>query len=120
MKTTVPSAVVVALTDDEHHDVDSEGDEVGMLSPERGRVRKKHKRSTVAVDEIDMLFDDAIGWKVVWSALESVPAPGPDFVKSMSKIADSTLKQGWGQAGTLCQGGALQCISIRALIVVLL
>ena len=96
-KTTAPSAVAVALTDDEHHDVDSEGDEAGMLSPERGRVLKKRKRSTAAVDETDALFDDAIGRKVVRSALESVPAPEPDFVKSVSKIADSTLKQGRGQ-----------------------
>ena len=82
----------MALIDDEHHDVDSEEDGAGMLSPERGRVRKKRKRSTAVVDEIDALFDDAIGRKVVRSALESVP--GPDLVKSVSKIADSTLKQG--------------------------
>ena len=96
-KTTTLSAVAVALTDDEHHGVDSEGDEAGMLSPERGRVRKKRKQSTTAVGKIDTLFDDAIGRKVVWSALESVPVPGPDFVKSVLRIADSMLKQGWGQ-----------------------
>ena len=77
--------------------MDSEGDGVGMLSPERERVRKKRKQSTTAVDKIDTLFDDAIGRKVVWSALESVPVPGPDFVKSVLRIADSMLKQGWGQ-----------------------
>ena len=84
----------MALTDDEHHDVDFEGDDAGILSPERGRLRKKRKRSTAVVDEIDALFDDAIGRRVVRGALESVPAPGPDLVTSVSKIADSTLKQG--------------------------
>jgi hypothetical protein len=49
------------------------------------------------VDEIDALFDDAIGRKVVRSALESVPAPAPALVKSSTKKADLTLKQGRGR-----------------------
>ena len=53
---------------------------------ERGRRRKKRKRSAAAVDEIDALFDDAIGRKVVRSALGS--APEPAVVKSVKKEAD--------------------------------
>ena len=41
--------------DDEYHDV----------GPEWGRRCKKYKQSAAAVDEIDALFYDAIGWKVM-------------------------------------------------------
>ena len=90
---------MVAPTDDnEHHDAVPEGDDAGTSSPaERGRGRKKRKRSAAAVDEIDALFDDVIGRKVVRSALESVPALAPALVESVTKKADSTLKQGRGR-----------------------
>jgi hypothetical protein len=99
LKVTAPSVVVVAPTDDnDHHDADPEGDDAATSSPaERGRGRKKRKRSAAAVDEIDALFDDAIGRKVVRSALESVPAPAPAFVKSVTKKVDLTSKQGRGR-----------------------
>jgi hypothetical protein len=90
---------VAPINDNEHHDVDPEVDDVGTSSPaERGRGRKKRKRSAAAVDEIDALFDDAIGRKVVRSALESVPAPVPAVVKSVTEKADLALKQGRGQS----------------------
>ncbi|KAI0274347.1 armadillo-type protein [Russula aff. rugulosa BPL654] len=87
LQATTPSVVAVAPTNDnEHHNVDLEE---GDTSPaERRRRRKKRKRSAAAVDEIDALFDDAIGRKVVRSALGSVPAPEPSVVKSVKKEAD--------------------------------
>jgi len=99
LKATSPSVVAVAPTNDnEHHDADPEGDGAGTSSPvERRRGHKKRKRSAAAVDEIDALFDDAIGRKVVRSALESVPAPAPALMKSVTKKADLTLKQGQGR-----------------------
>jgi hypothetical protein len=89
---------VAPTNDNEHHDADPEGGDAGTSSPaKRVRGRKKRKRSAAAVDEIDALFDDAIGRKVVRNALESVPAPAPALVKSVTKKADLTLKQGQGQ-----------------------
>lgn len=63
----------------------------------RERGRKKRKRSAAAMDEIDALFDGAIGRKVVRSALESVPAPAPALMKPVLEKADLTLKQGRGR-----------------------
>jgi hypothetical protein len=83
LNATAPSAVVVVPTNnDEDHDEDPEGDEVRTSSPEKEHGRKKRKRSAAA---IDALFDDAIGRKVVRSALEPASAPTP--VKSGTKIA---------------------------------
>jgi len=48
----------------------------GSESAPPGRARKKRRRSAAA-DEIDALFDDAIGRKVVRSALEPAYAPAP-------------------------------------------
>ncbi len=59
--------------------------------------RRKRKRSAAAVNEIDELFDDAIGRKIVRSALDLTPAPAPALVKSETKKANLTLKQGQGQ-----------------------
>jgi hypothetical protein len=100
LKATVPSVVTVTPTNDnEHHDAGPEEDDTGTSSPaKRERGRKKRKRSAAAVDEIDALFDDAIGRKVVRSALESVPAPAPALVKPVTEKADLTLKQGRGQS----------------------
>ena len=71
-----------------------EGDEVGASSPERERRRKKRKRSANATDEIDALFNDVIGRKVVRSALEPAPVTAP--VKAETKKADLALKQEQG------------------------
>jgi hypothetical protein len=84
LKATAPSSVTV------HHNEDPKGDEAGTSSPERGRGRKKRKRSAAAANEIDTLFDEAIGRKVVRSALEPATAPA----KSGTMKASSTLKQG--------------------------
>jgi nucleolar protein 9 len=89
-KATAPSAVA------DHHDEDPEGDGAGTSSPERGRGRKKRKRSAAEADEIEALFDDAIGRKVVRSALEPVPAPA---VKSETLRANLRSKQGRGEQG---------------------
>ena len=87
LKATALPVAAVGPSNDEQHNMDP--------PVERGRGRKKRKRSAAAVDEIDALFDDAIGRKVVRSALESVPAPAaPAVVKSE---ADLTLKQGRGR-----------------------
>ncbi len=64
------------------------------LSPEKRRGRRKRKRSAAAVNEIDELFDDAIGRKIVRSALDLTPAPAPALVRSETKKANLTLKQG--------------------------
>jgi hypothetical protein len=98
LKATAQSLVAVVPTNDnEHHDVDPAVDDVGTSSPaERGRGRKKRKRSAATVDEIDALFDDAIGRKVVRSAVPA-PAPTPALVKSVTKKDDLTLKQGRGR-----------------------
>ena len=69
-----------------------EADAARASSPEKERRRKKRKRSAAAADEIDALFDDAIGRKVVRSALEPAPAPTP--VKSGTKKASLAVKQG--------------------------
>jgi hypothetical protein len=84
LKATAPSSVTV------HHNEDPKGDEAGTSSPERGRGRKKRKRSAAAADEIDTLFDEAIGRKVVRSALE----PATALAKSGTMKASLTLKQG--------------------------
>ena len=80
---TSPSAVAIA-TDDKRDDSDGEA---GRSFPAPAKERKKRKLSTAA-DEIDTLFDDAIGQKVVRSALELPIAPASAPPKS---------KQGRGQ-----------------------
>ena len=96
--TARPVVAVAPTNDNEHHNVDPEGDDAKMSPPaEREHGRKKRKRSAAAVDEIDALFDDAIGRKVVRSALESVPAPAPAVAESLTKKADLALKQGRGR-----------------------
>jgi len=97
VKATASSVVAVGPTNyNEHHDVEPGGADAGTLSSaEKERGRKKRKRSAAAVDEMDVLFDDAFGRKVVRSALE-LPGPGPAPVKSLTKKADLTSKQGRG------------------------
>ena len=85
---------MVVPDNNEHLKEEPEGGEVGTSSPEKERRRKKRKRSAAATDEIDALFDDAIGRKVVRSALE--PAPASASVKAETKKADLALKQEQG------------------------
>ena len=95
LKATAPTAVVVAPENNNGHlKEEPEGGEVGTSSPEKERRRKKRKRSAAATDEIDALFDDAIGRKVVRSALESALVTAP--VKAETKKADVALKQEQG------------------------
>jgi hypothetical protein len=95
LKATAPSAVAVAPDNNNKHlKEEPEGGEVGTSSPERERRRKKRKRSAAATDEIDALFDDAIGRKVVRSALEPAPVTAP--VKAETKKANLALKQEQG------------------------
>jgi hypothetical protein len=70
-----------------------EGD-AGTSPSEKRSGRKKRKRSGAAADEIDALFDDAIGRKVVRSALEPAAAP----VKAEETNVDLALKPGRGQS----------------------
>jgi hypothetical protein len=98
LKATAQSVTAVTSANDDQHHVDPEGGNTSSPA-ETGYKRKKRKRSAAAVDEIDALFDDAIGRKVVLrSGLESDPAPAPAVVKSMTKNAELVLKQGrgWG------------------------
>jgi len=53
-------------------------------NPSPSRQRKKRKRNAAA-DEIDALFDDAIGRKVVRGALDLAPTPTPVLPKSKTK-----------------------------------
>ena len=55
------------------------------------------KRSGAAANEIEALFDDAIGRKVVRSALEPAPAPAP--VKAEETNVELALELGRGQQG---------------------
>jgi hypothetical protein len=97
LKATAQSVVAVAPANDDGDDnVDPEGGDTAFPA-ERERGRKRRKRSAAAADEIDALFDDVIGRKVVRSALESVPAPAPAVVKSVTKKADLTLQRGRGR-----------------------
>lgn len=79
---------MVVRTNSEHEKI--EEDVVGESSPPRGH--KKRKRSAAA-DEIDALFENVIGRKVVRSALEL--AATPPLSKSKTKE-----QEGGGQAGT--------------------
>jgi len=95
LKVAPSSSITVTPTtnDNGHRDMDPEGDDAGMSSPaEKRHGHKKRKRGAAAADEIDALFNDAIGRKVVRSALE--PTPTPALVKSEAQRADLTSKQG--------------------------
>ena len=94
--TAQPSDAVVPTNDNEHNDVNPAVDDVTSSPAERGRGRKKRKRSAATVDEIDALFDDAIGRKVVRSAVP-VPAPTPALVNSVKKKDGLILKQRRGR-----------------------
>jgi hypothetical protein len=74
---------------------DPEEGEAGTSPPEKRRRHKKRKRSAAAADEIDALFDDAIGRKVVRSALEPAAAPAP--VRAEETNVDLALNPGRGK-----------------------
>jgi len=57
------------------------------------RQRKKRKRNAAA-DEIDALFDDAIGRKVVRGALDLAPTPAPVLPKSKTKGKEKAGEKG--------------------------
>jgi len=90
---TDPPAIATATNDECDG---SDGEQAGRSFPAPARERKKRKRSTAA-DEIDTLFDDTIGRKVVRSALELPVAPASVPPKS---------KQGRGQGGERVDGHA--------------
>ena len=92
------TAVTVAPDNDNRRfKEDPEGVEVETSPPEKRRGRKKRKRSGAAGDEIDALFDDVIGRKVVRSALEPAAALAP--VKAEGTNVDLALKPGRGHQG---------------------
>ena len=98
IKNTSLEATAVTVTsnnDNKRIKEDLEGGEAETSSLEKRCGRKKRKRSGAAGDEIDTLFDDVIGRKVVRSALESAPAP----VKVEKTNVDLALKPGRGQQG---------------------
>jgi nucleolar protein 9 len=100
IKNTRLKATAVAVTPDndnnKHLKEDTEGGEAGTSLPEKRRGRKKRKRSAAAADGIDALFDDAIGRKVVRSALEPAAAPAP--VKAEETNVGMAFKPGRGQS----------------------
>ncbi|KAI9511254.1 armadillo-type protein [Russula earlei] len=67
---TVPSAVVAPIVEED----EPEGEKAGESSS--GKKRKKRRRNA-ASDEIDALFEDMMGRKVVRSALKAGPVPVP-------------------------------------------
>jgi hypothetical protein len=73
--------------------LDNDNDKHLKEYPEEGEAGtsfpEKRKRSAAAGDEIDALFDDAIGREVVRSALEPASAPAP--VKSEETNVDFKL-----------------------------
>ena len=60
----------------------------------RSDVGARHGSEGAAAHEIDALFDDAIGRKIVRSALEPAPASAPVKVDSEKTDVDLTLKLG--------------------------
>ena len=106
LKAAAPSAVAADPDNNKHHDEVLEVDETS--SPEKERRRKKRKRRAAAMDEIDALFDDTIGRKVVRSALESAQVPAP--VKAQTKKADLVLKQERGDQGVDDKQAGLEAV----------
>jgi len=89
LKSTAPSAGTIPTN--EHDDREEEEEAPGKPVPVK--VRKKRKRSAAA-DEIDALFDDVIGRKIVGGhgALDVDPAPVPAFLKSKTKAQEGERK----------------------------
>ena len=97
LKSTAQSAVRVPTNE---HD-DREEETQGKSSP--AKERKNRKRSAAA-DEIDVLFDDVIGWKIVRGELAVDPAPAPAFVKSKMKAKEGERQSEEGSGYTLTSG----------------
>jgi len=87
LNTSAPPVVAVPTNKE---DDNREEEEAGKCSP--ARERKKRKRS-VATDEIEALFNDVIGRKVVRGALDPAPVPVRASPKSTTKA-----KEGEGQS----------------------
>jgi hypothetical protein len=68
-------ATATASLTEKDYDDDQEGKEgESSSSPVKERKKRKRKRGDAA-DEIDALFDDVIGRKIVRGALDPVPEP---------------------------------------------
>jgi hypothetical protein len=106
LKATAPSAIVVDPDNKEDHDEVPEGDETS--SPEKERRRKKRKRRAAAMDEIDALFDDTIGRKVMRSTLEPAQASAP--VKAQTNKADLASKQERGDQSVADKQAGLEAV----------
>jgi len=85
LKSTAPSEGTVPTN--QHDDRDEEAP--GKSSP--AKERKTRKRSAAA-DEIDPLFDDVIGRKIVRSEMDVDPAPAPAFPKSKMKAKEGEMR----------------------------
>jgi len=99
LKYTVPSAGTVPT--DEHDGREEETP--GKSSP--AKERRKRKRSAAA-DEIDALFDDVIGRKIVRGEMDVDPAPAPAFPKSKMKAKEGEW-QGEERVGVHADLGAV-------------
>ena len=95
-KNTRVKATAVAVNPDnnEHLREDHEESEARTSPSEKRRGRKKRKRSGAAGDEIDALFDDAIGRMFMRNVLEAAAAP----VKAEKTNVELVLKPGRGQS----------------------
>ena len=85
LKPTAPSTGTVPTN--KHDDR-----EEALRKSSPAKERKKHKGSA-ATDQIDTVFDDVIGRKVVRGALDVASAPVPAFLKPKTKA-----KEGEGQS----------------------
>ena len=99
LKSTAPSEGTVPTN--KHHDREEEAP--GKSSP--AKERKRRKRSAAA-DEIDALFDDVIGRKIVRGEMDVDPAPAPAFPKSKT-MAKEGERQGEERVGVHADLGAV-------------
>jgi len=99
LKSTAPSEGTVPTN---QHD-DREEEAPGKSSP--AKERRKRKRSAAA-DEIDALFDDVIGRKIVRGEMDVDPAPAPAFPKSKMKAKEGEW-QGEERVGVHADLGAV-------------
>jgi hypothetical protein len=97
LKSTAPSAGTIPT--DEHDDHEEEAP--GKFSP-----MKEHKmrKRNAAADEIDALFDDLIGWKVVRGKLDVDPTPAPASTKSQTRAKGEKGRAWKGSGYTLTSG----------------
>jgi hypothetical protein len=100
-KTTVQSvATATASLTEKDYDDGHEGEE-GESSPAKERKKRKRKRGDAA-DEIDALFDDVIGRKIVRVALDPVPelasVSSPPKAKTKAREGEGHSKERQRQA----------------------